>query len=147
MATLGRVAPQLIASRLRERFMTPRTSSPRDWELPLLASSERITLRFGLSALRWGSGPTVLLMHGWRAPTQFALLIRGLVDAVERHRWNRSVVGDRVFTLDVPITGNIGDIVLHGGHAEAVHVVCRSRDLQDHPTAHREAETAKAHRG
>lgn len=51
-ATLGRVAPQLIARRLRERFMTPRTSSPRDWELPLLASSERITLRFGLSALR-----------------------------------------------------------------------------------------------
>ena len=38
-STLGRVAPQLIASRLRERFMTPRTSSPRDWELPLLASS------------------------------------------------------------------------------------------------------------
>jgi pimeloyl-ACP methyl ester carboxylesterase len=47
-----------------------------------LASSERITLRFGLSALRWGSGPTVLLMHGWSGrPTQFALLIRGLVNA------------------------------------------------------------------
>jgi len=94
-ATLGRVAPQLIASRLRERFMTPRTSSPRDWELPLLASSERITLRFGLSALRWGSGPTVLLMHGWEGrPTQFALLIRGLVDA-----------GYGVVALDAPAHG------------------------------------------
>lgn len=81
-AALGRVAPQMIASRLRARFMTPRNLPPRDWELPLLASAERITLRFGLSALRWGSGPTVLLMHGWEGrPTQFASLIRGLVDA------------------------------------------------------------------
>ncbi|MGG2400003.1 alpha/beta hydrolase [Pseudomonas sp. SH1-B] len=81
-AALGRVAPQMIASRLRDRFMTPRSLPPRDWELPLLASAERITLRFGLSALRWGSGPTVLLMHGWEGrPTQFASLIHGLVDA------------------------------------------------------------------
>lgn len=81
-AALGRVAPQMIASRLRDRFMTPRNLPPRDWELPLLASAERITLRFGLSALRWGSGPTVLLMHGWEGrPTQFASLIHGLVDA------------------------------------------------------------------
>lgn len=81
-ATLGRVAPQWLAGRMRERFMTPHNLPPREWELPLLASSERITLRFGLSALRWGSGPTVLLMHGWSGrPTQFALLIRGLVNA------------------------------------------------------------------
>ena len=81
-ATLGRVAPQWLAGRMRERFMTPHNLPPREWELPLLASSERITLRFGLSALRWGSGPTVLLMHGWSGrPTQFELLIRGLVNA------------------------------------------------------------------
>jgi len=67
----------MVASRLRERFMTPRNLPPRDWELPLLTSAERITLRFGLSALRWGSGPTVLLMHGWEGrPTQFAELIK-----------------------------------------------------------------------
>lgn len=94
-AALGRVAPQLLASRLRERFMTPRNLPPRDWELPLLNSAERITLRFGLSALRWGSGPTVLLMHGWEGrPTQFALLIRGLVDA-----------GYGVVALDAPAHG------------------------------------------
>lgn len=94
-ATLGWVAPQLLASRLRKRFMTPCNLPPRDWELPLLASAERITLRFGLSALRWGSGPTVLLMHGWEGrPTQFAALIRGLVAA-----------GYGVVALDAPAHG------------------------------------------
>ncbi|WP_271411696.1 alpha/beta hydrolase [Pseudomonas sp. Q1-7] len=81
-ATLGRLAPEAVARRMRRQFMTPRNLPPRDWEMPLLASSERITLRFGLSALRWGSGPTVLLMHGWEGrPTQFAALIVALVEA------------------------------------------------------------------
>ncbi|BBP78169.1 alpha/beta hydrolase [Pseudomonas gingeri NCPPB 3146 = LMG 5327] len=80
--TLGRVAPRVVASRMRQMFMTPRARLPRDWELPLLATAERITLRFGLSALRWGKGPTVLLMHGWEGrPTQFANLINALVAA------------------------------------------------------------------
>src|SRR5471032_1140023 len=78
--TVGRVAPHLVASKLRRTFMTPRNLPPRDWELPMLAQSERITLRFGLSALRWGQGPAVLLMHGWEGrPTQFASLITALV--------------------------------------------------------------------
>ncbi|BAU75258.1 alpha/beta hydrolase [Metapseudomonas furukawaii] len=81
-ATLGRLAPYTVARRMRRQFMTPRNLPPREWELPLLASAERITLRFGLSALRWGSGPTVLLMHGWEGrPTQFAHLIESLVKA------------------------------------------------------------------
>src|SRR5690606_28650405 len=63
--------------------------------LPLLAQSERITLRFGLSALRWGSGPAVLLMHGWEGrPTQFAELIKALVNA-----------GYGVVALDAPAHG------------------------------------------
>lgn len=80
--TLGHLAPEHVAGRMRRAFMTPRTLPPRQWELPLLASAERITLRFGLSALRWGKGPTVLLMHGWEGrPTQFAALIDTLVQA------------------------------------------------------------------
>lgn len=79
-AALGHVAPYALASKMRRAFMTPRETLPRDWELPMLAQAERITLRFGLSALRWGSGPTVLLMHGWEGrPTQFAGLIKVLV--------------------------------------------------------------------
>lgn len=80
--TLGRLAPEHVAGKMRRAFMTPRNLPPRDWELPMLASAERITLRFGLSALRWGQGPTVLLMHGWEGrPTQFAALIETLVQA------------------------------------------------------------------
>ncbi|MBK5002775.1 alpha/beta fold hydrolase [Pseudomonas sp. S31] len=80
--TLGHLAPEHIAGRMRRAFMTPRNLPPKQWELPLLASAERITLRFGLSALRWGQGPTVLLMHGWEGrPTQFAALIEALVQA------------------------------------------------------------------
>ncbi|MEN5089228.1 alpha/beta fold hydrolase [Pseudomonas protegens] len=80
--TLGWVAPQWAANRMRQLFMTPRELPPREWELPLLECAERLTLRFGLSALRWGQGPTVLLMHGWEGrPTQFASLIEALVAA------------------------------------------------------------------
>ncbi|MGC3892723.1 alpha/beta fold hydrolase [Pseudomonas urmiensis] len=80
--TLGRLAPEHVAGKMRLAFMTPRNLPPRPWELPLLARAERITLRFGLSALRWGNGPTVLMMHGWEGrPTQFAALIEALVDA------------------------------------------------------------------
>lgn len=94
-ASVGLLAPQALASKLRREFMTPHTAPPRDWELPLLAQAERITLRFGLSALRWGSGPAVLLMHGWEGrPTQFAELIKALVQA-----------GYGVVALDAPAHG------------------------------------------
>ncbi|WP_175653627.1 alpha/beta hydrolase [Pseudomonas sp. Marseille-P9899] len=80
--TLGRLVPGHIASKMHRAFLTPYTRPPRDWELPVLERAERITLRFGLSALRWGQGPTVLLMHGWEGrPTQFAKIIETLVDA------------------------------------------------------------------
>jgi len=93
--TLGRLAPHTVASKMRRVFMTPRDLPPRDWELPLLAQSERITLRFGLSALKWGQGPAVLLMHGWEGrPTQFASLITALVEA-----------GYSVIALDGPAHG------------------------------------------
>ncbi|QXH37226.1 alpha/beta fold hydrolase [Pseudomonas muyukensis] len=80
--TLGHLAPEHVAGRMRRAFMSPRSLPPKPWELPLLAKAERITLRFGLSALRWGQGPTVLLLHGWEGrPTQFAALIDTLVDS------------------------------------------------------------------
>jgi pimeloyl-ACP methyl ester carboxylesterase len=90
--TLGRVVPQRVARSMHQAFMTPRTLPPREWELAVLAKAERVTLRFGLSALRWGQGPAVLLMHGWEGrPTQFAALIEALV-----------VAGYTVMALDGP---------------------------------------------
>ncbi|MDE1166351.1 MAG: alpha/beta fold hydrolase [Pseudomonas sp.] len=80
--TLGRLAPTHVARNMHQAFMTPRTLPPREWELAVLAKAERVTLRFGLSALRWGQGPAVLLMHGWEGrPTQFAAMIEALVSA------------------------------------------------------------------
>ncbi|WHT77708.1 alpha/beta hydrolase [Pseudomonas rhodesiae] len=94
--TLGYVAPRTVANKMRRVFMTPRELPPRDWELPLLAQAQRVTLRFGLSALRWGEGPAVLLMHGWEGrPTQFASLINALVDN-----------GYSVIALDGPAHGH-----------------------------------------
>ncbi|MDT1028360.1 alpha/beta hydrolase, partial [Pseudomonas paraeruginosa] len=76
-------------------FMRPGEWPPKDWERPLLASSARVTLRFGLSAWRWGEGPAVLLLHGWGGrPTQFAHLSEQLVGA-----------GYCVFALDAPAHG------------------------------------------
>jgi pimeloyl-ACP methyl ester carboxylesterase len=81
-ATFGWLAPSVVAGQMRRLFLAPRAAPPRDWELPLLAQAERIHLRFGLSALRWGSGPTVLLQHGWEGrPTQFSALIEHLIAA------------------------------------------------------------------
>lgn len=94
-ASVGLLAPHALARTWRRAFMTPRRLPPRAWELPLLEQAERITLRFGLSALRWGSGPAVLLMHGWEGrPTQFAELIKVLVKA-----------GYGVVALDAPAHG------------------------------------------
>lgn len=93
--TVGRLAPHTVANRMRRTFMTPRELAPREWELPLLAQAQRITLRFGLSALCWGQGPAVLLMHGWEGrPTQFASLITALVEG-----------GYSVIALDGPAHG------------------------------------------
>ncbi|MDF0732553.1 alpha/beta fold hydrolase [Pseudomonas entomophila] len=109
--TLGHLAPEHVAGRMRRAFMTPRTLPPKPWELPLLAKAERITLRFGLSALRWGKGPTVLLMHGWEGrPTQFAALIEALVQA-----------GHTVVSLEGPAHGR------SPGHQ--AHVVLFARAL------------------
>ncbi|CAM4125442.1 Hydrolase [Pseudomonas reidholzensis] len=109
--TLGRLAPEHVAGKMRRAFMTPRNLPPKHWELPLLARAERITLRFGLSALRWGKGPTVLLMHGWEGrPTQFAALIETLVDA-----------GHTVVSLEGPAHGR--------SPGQQAHVVLFARAL------------------
>ncbi|MFO3724546.1 alpha/beta fold hydrolase [Pseudomonas sp. HLMP] len=109
--TLGHLAPETVAGRMRRAFMTPRNLPPRQWELPLLATAERIILRFGLSALRWGKGPTVLLMHGWEGrPTQFAALIDTLVRA-----------GHTVVSLEGPAHGR--------SPGQQAHVVLFARAL------------------
>jgi pimeloyl-ACP methyl ester carboxylesterase len=78
---VGAIAPGVTAQFARKLMMKPQVFRPRDWELAALATAERITFRFGLSGLRWGtSGPVVLAMHGWSGrATQFAAFIEPLL--------------------------------------------------------------------
>ena len=94
---IGAIAPRLTGALARRLLMTPHQYTPRDGERAAAASAERITLRFGLSALRWGGpGPIVLMMHGWSGrPTQFRHLVPGLVAA-----------GRQVIALDAPAHGH-----------------------------------------
>jgi pimeloyl-ACP methyl ester carboxylesterase len=93
---LGNLAPQFTARLARRLMMRPQQHAPRAWELPALRNAEQITFRFGLSGLRWGgSGPVVLMMHGWQGrPTQFAAMVPALVAA-----------GRQVIALEGPAHG------------------------------------------
>lgn len=109
---LGALAPRLTAGIARRMLMRPQVHEPREGERIALAQAERITLRFGLSALRWGGpGPVVLMMHGWSGrPTQFRHLVEPLVAA-----------GRQVIALDAPAHGRSPGAEAHPlAFAEAV---------------------------
>ena len=109
---IGTIAPRLTGALARRLLMRPQQYTPREAERAALATAERITLRFGLSALRWGApGPVVLMMHGWSGrPTQFRHLVAPLVAA-----------GRQVIALDAPAHGRSpGDEAHPLAFAEAV---------------------------
>jgi pimeloyl-ACP methyl ester carboxylesterase len=93
---LGTLAPRFTAVIARRLMMRPHPHRPREWEAEVLAQAERITFRFGLSGLRWGTqGPIVLLMHGWEGrPTQFAAFVPALLAR-----------GRQVIAIDAPAHG------------------------------------------
>jgi pimeloyl-ACP methyl ester carboxylesterase len=77
---IGAVAPELGGRAAAERWFTAQPPPPRDWELPVLRSARAVTFGNGANALQWGSGPGVLLLHGWDGrSTQFARLVPQLV--------------------------------------------------------------------
>lgn len=68
LAVLSRVAPGAASRAAAALFCTPRRHRRPERELEVLARAEPLTLRMGhgqLAAWRWGTGPTVLLAHGW----------------------------------------------------------------------------------
>jgi pimeloyl-ACP methyl ester carboxylesterase len=93
---LDLIAPTVSARFARKLLMTPRRRRLRDWERAALARARRVTFRFGLSGLHWGSsGPIVLMLHGWEGrPTQFAGFVEPLLAA-----------GRQVIALDAPAHG------------------------------------------
>jgi pimeloyl-ACP methyl ester carboxylesterase len=79
-----------------DRFLTPRPSSatPRDREL--LQTGTALPLNCGLAATAWGTGPTILLAHGWESRrTHWGAFVPSLVGA-----------GFRVVAIDAPAHGD-----------------------------------------
>lgn len=78
-------------------FLTPRKHKRPAREQAVLVDARPLALpSSGLSALTWGAGPTVLLLHGWEGRgTQLAAFIAPLVAA-----------GKRVVALDGPAHGD-----------------------------------------
>lgn len=92
---LERVSPQAAAALAERLFTTPARHAARDREKPVMARATGRRLRFDAGELQlyeWGSGPLVLLVHGWAGrPGQFATLIEALLKA-----------GYRVLSFDWP---------------------------------------------
>lgn len=91
-STLGRLFPEFTAELVAGYATRPRPLPPR----PQPEDAEPVTLRFGLTGLRWGhSGPRVLALHGWQgSAAQFAPIARALVGR-----------GLQVLALDAPAHG------------------------------------------
>ena len=97
-ATAGRVAPDLAARWAEALFCRPPRHSSRSRDLDFLSSGKRYTLVKGqheIAAWEWGSGPLVLMVHGWGSRAgRFSTLGPALVEA-----------GFRVVAHDAPAHG------------------------------------------
>lgn len=94
-AALSLVAPR-VAGRLALRlFCTPRKHHRPGWESAIAERGARIRVGPHLAARAFGSGPIVLLVHGWEGRgTQLGRFVDPLVQA-----------GFRVIALDLPAHG------------------------------------------
>ena len=92
-------APEAAAWAAEQAFCTPVRHARPERERALLAQAERLEVPFSsgaLAAWSWGSGPTVLLVHGWEGRgTQLGALVEPLV-----------AKGHRVVALDGPAHGD-----------------------------------------
>jgi pimeloyl-ACP methyl ester carboxylesterase len=97
-ATVGRVAPELAARWAEALFCRPPRHQPRSRDRDFLAAGKQYTLVKGeqqIAAWEWGSGPLVLLVHGWGSRSgRFSTLGPALVEA-----------GFRVVAHDAPAHG------------------------------------------
>ena len=83
-------------SEAAERFLRPRPSVPTPRDDELLGRGRALELACGLAATSWGSGPTVLLAHGWESRrTHWGAFIPRLLEA-----------GFRAVAVDAPAHGD-----------------------------------------
>ena len=96
--TVGWAAPELAARWAETLFCTPPRHEPRSGDEAFLDTGRRFTVRCDgqeLAVWEWGSGPTVVLVHGWGSRAgRFSVMGRALLDA-----------GRRVVAYDAPAHG------------------------------------------
>ena len=86
MGVLSRTVPDVASRVAVDLFMTPRRYAPPPRERELLAEAVPFSVKLGatltIQAWRWGSGPSVLLVHGWEGRgAQLATFVRPLIAA------------------------------------------------------------------
>lgn len=96
MGVLSRTAPDVASLVAADLFMKPRRYAAPTRERELLAQATAFPVRLGatttIQAWRWGSGPAVLLVHGWEGRgAQLAAFVQPLTAA-----------GLSVVTFDAP---------------------------------------------
>jgi pimeloyl-ACP methyl ester carboxylesterase len=96
--TVGAVAPGVAARWAEELFCRPPRQEARPREESFLDTGRRFSVTSGphsLAAWEWGSGPAVVLVHGWGSRSgRFSVLAPALVEA-----------GRRVIVFDAPAHG------------------------------------------
>lgn len=92
--------PDTVLRRTTAHFFTPRRHDPKVWEEEAESLGRRIRLKNGVSAIVWGQGTPILLMHGWEGrATQMAGFIEPLTSQ-----------GFQLIALDAPAHGrSIGE--------------------------------------
>ena len=92
---LSFVHPQAAAERVGQHFFTPRRLAEKPWEREAETNGRRVLLGDGVSAIVWGQGAPVLMMHGWEGrATQMAGFIEPLTG-----------MGYQPISLDAPAHG------------------------------------------
>jgi pimeloyl-ACP methyl ester carboxylesterase len=83
--TVGRVAPSVAARWAETIFRTPPRHESRSAEEAFIATGRRFTVPWQgerLAAWEWGSGPTIVLVHGWGSRAgRLAVMARALTEA------------------------------------------------------------------
>jgi len=93
---LSAISPELAGRAALRAFRTPRRHLRPGWEKAIAERGETIRVGANLAAHAWGSGPPVLLVHGWEGRgTQLGRFVAPLVEA-----------GFRVIAPDLPAHGD-----------------------------------------
>ena len=115
------VASEAAAARAERLFLTPPRPRRPAWEVELLARAEARPMRVGARRIEtwtWGTGPSVLLVHGWGGRgTQLGAFVAPLVAR-----------GFSVVTFDAPGHGASDEgVVTIPEMTAAIHAVAASR--------------------